>query len=120
MAVSVEPLHSQHLDLLRAMLAREPAHNLYLLGLLEDFGIVARPGRPPFTFHGRFVDGDLTAVLFVGGEGGLLVPSASPPSAIADIASQLAGQLKPASMLGDKGAIDALAQHLCPTEKPRV
>jgi hypothetical protein len=106
--------------MLRAMLAREPAHNVYLLGLLEDFGIVARPGRPPFTFHGRFVDGDLTAVLFVGGQGGLVVPSASPAGHVADIARALAGSFKPASMLGDKAAIDALAQHLVPTEKPRV
>lgn len=120
MAVSVEPLHSRHLDALRAMLAREPAHNVYLLGLLEDFGIVSRPGRPPFTFHGRFVDDDLTAALFVGGQGGLVVPSASPAGHIADIAKALSGSFKPASMLGDKAAVDVLAQHLVPTEKPRV
>ncbi len=82
MAVSVEPLHSRHLDMLRAMLAREPVHNLYLLGLVEDYGVVTRAGRPPFTFHGRFVDGDLTAVLFVGGHGGLVIPSASPSTSI--------------------------------------
>jgi uncharacterized protein len=120
MAVSVEPLHSRHLDMLRAMLAREPAHNLYLLGLLEDFGIVSRPGRPPFAFHGRFVDAELTAVLFVGGQGGLVVPSASPSNTIADIARALSGSFKPVAILGDKSGVDVLAQHLCPTVKPRV
>jgi len=118
MAVTVEPLHSpRHIEMLRAMLAREPAHNLYMLGILEDYGLVARPGHPGFQFHGRFVDGELTAALFVGGGGALIVPSASLPNTIADIAKALAGSLKPVSMLGDKAAVDVLVQHLCPTAK---
>lgn len=120
MAVSVEPLHSRHLDMLRQMLAREPAHNLYLLGILEDYGIVAKPQHPPFHFHGRFVDAELTAALFVGGPGALLVPSASLPNTIADIARALAGSFKPVSMLGDKSAVDELVKHLAPTAKPTV
>jgi hypothetical protein len=120
MAVSVEPLQSRHLDALRALLIREPAHNVYLLGLLEDFGIAPRPGRPQFAFHGRFIDTDLTAVVFVGGKGGLVVPSASPSNTIADIARPLAGSVQPAAILGEKGGVDVLVQHLCPTAKLRV
>src|SRR5436190_23767759 len=119
MAVSVEPLHSRHLDLLRQLLAREPAHNLYLLGLLEDFGVTARPGRPPFNFYGRFVDDELTAAVFVGGDGALMVPSASPVNAIGDLAKSLAMSFKAASILGDKIAVDVLAQHLC-SKKPSL
>lgn len=118
MAVSVEPLHSRHLEVLRAMLAREPAHNLYLLGILEDYGVAPKPGHPAFQFHGRYVDGELTAALFVGGPGSLVVPSASPPNAIADIARGLSGSFKPMSIMGDKAAVDVLVQHLCPTLKP--
>lgn len=120
MAASVEPLRQHQLDALRAMLAREPAHNLYLLGILEDFGVVAKPGHPPFQFHGRFVDGELTAALFVGGGGSLIVPSASPSNAIADLAKALAAGVKPVSLMGDKGAVDVLVQHLCPTAKPQL
>src|SRR4051794_11449135 len=89
MASIVEPLAPQHLEPLKALLAREPAHNLYLLGLLEEFGIVPGPGREPFTFWGRFLSGDLTAAIFVGGGGGLVVPSANLPNAIGDIAKTL-------------------------------
>ncbi len=120
MAVTVEPLRQPHLDALRAMLAREPAHNLYLLGILEDFGVAPKPGHPPFHFQGRFVDGELTAALFIGGGGSLVVPSASPPNTIADLAKAVASGLKPVSLMGDKGAVDVLVQHLCPTAKPQL
>jgi hypothetical protein len=120
MAVTVEPLQVRHLDTLRSMLAREPAHNLYLLGILEDYGVAAKPGHPAFQFHGRFVDGELTAALFVGGSGSLVVPSASPSNTIADLAKSLAGAFTPVSILGDKAAVDVLVQHLCPTAKPSM
>src|SRR4051812_5807088 len=120
MAVTVEPLYSRHLDTLRLMLAREPAHNLYLLAILEDYGIVAKGQHPPFQFHGRFVDSELTASVFVGGTGSLIVPSASPPNTVADIAKALAGSFTPVSLLGDKAAVDVLVQYLCPTAKPVI
>ncbi len=119
-AASVELLGPKHLDELKALLGREPVHNLYLLGLLEEFGVVPRPGRAVFSLHGRFVDGVLTAVVFVGGEGGMVVPSASPANAISDIAKTLAGKLKLGAMVGEKGCVDALVQQLAPTEKPRL
>jgi hypothetical protein len=120
MAVTVELLHQRHLDVLRQMLGREPAHNLYLLGILEDFGITAKAPHAPFAFHGRFVDAELTAAIFVGGSGELVVPSASPAHAIAELARALAGKLEPLSIMGDKVAVDVLVQHLCPTAKPTL
>src|SRR5258705_5192456 len=73
-ARTVEPLASEDAGLLRAFLTRDATHNMYALGILEEFGIAPHAGR---SFWGRFWGRDLSAVLFVGGEGGLLVPSAS-------------------------------------------
>lgn len=119
MPASVEQLGPKHLEALRAMLAREPAHNMYLLGVLEEFGIVPRPGRTPFAFWGRFLAGELTAAVFVGSRGGMVVPSASSPMAIADLAKTLAGQVQVLSTLGDKAAVDALVTKLGP-QKPAL
>ena len=110
----VEQLGPQHLDTLRAMLAREPAHNMYLLGILEEFGIVPRLGRTPFAYWGRFLAGELTAAVFVGSTGGLIVPSASTTIAITDIARSLAGKVHLQSAVGDKAAVDALLSKLGP------
>lgn len=120
MASLVEPLTPKHLKPLKALLAREPSHNLYLLGLLEEFGIVPGAGREGFTFWGRFLADELTAVLFVGGLGGLMVPSSSLPGSIAEIAKVLNGKVKLGSAIGEKGAIDVLVQHLCPTGRPKL
>ncbi len=120
MASTVEPLAPKHLEPLKALLAREPAHNLYLLGLLEEFGIVPGPGRELFTFWGRFLSGELTAAVFVGGNGGLVVPSANLPNAIGDIGKVLHGKVTLGAAVGEKGAIDMLIQHLCPTVRPSL
>ena len=112
MASTVEPLAPKHLESLKALLAREPSHNLYLLGLLEEFGIVPASGRAPFTFWGRFLSGELTAAIFVGGAGGMVVPSSNLPNAIADIAKALNGKVKLGAALGEKGCVDVLLTHL--------
>ncbi len=119
MASNVEPLAPKHLESLKALLAREPSHNLYLLGLLEEFGIVPASGRAPFTFYGRFLSGELTAAVFVGGTGGMVVPSSNLPNAIADIAKQLSGKVKLGAALGEKGCVDVLLTHLG-TARPKV
>ena len=102
------------------MLGREPTHNLYLLGLLEDFGVLPSDPKALFAFHGRFIDGELTAAVFVGGSGGLVVPSASPAASIIDIASTLSGTVKLTSALGEKNAVDALVQFLAPPRRLRL
>jgi uncharacterized protein len=120
MASIVEPLAPKHLESLKALLAREPSHNLYLLGLLEEFGIVPAPGRAPFAFWGRFLGGELTAAVFVGGSGGMIVPSSNLPNAIGDIAKTLNGKVKLGAAVGEKGCIDVLLQNLCPTVRPKI
>lgn len=114
MPPKVEQLGPQHLDSLRQMLAREPAHNMYLLGILEEFGVVPRKGRTPFSYWGRFLAGELTAAVFVGSTGGLVVPSASTTIAISDIARALEGKVALQSAVGDKAAVDALLSKLGP------
>jgi hypothetical protein len=117
MAVTVEPLGPSHVGALKALLTKDPPHNLYLLGLVEEFGVVCGPHRVPFAFHGRFEGDELTAVLFVGGTGGLVVPSAGPVSHLADIARTLAGKVAMKSCLGEKPLVDALCQHFAVTPK---
>jgi hypothetical protein len=112
---TVVPLGPFHVTALRELLARDTAENMYLLGVLEEFGIVSGPNRVPFEFWGRFVNGELQAALFVGGDGGLLVPSSAPLRDIADIAKHLAGKVNPKSLLGEKGLVDSLLSHLAPS-----
>lgn len=97
------------------MLARDTTHNMYLLGLMEEFGVVSGPKRAPFTFYGRFFDGELTAALFVGGNGGLVVPSASSPIHIGDIAKKLQGLVVPKSIIGEQSVVDSLIRHFSVT-----
>lgn len=117
MAVSVEPLGPSHVTALKALLTRDTPHNLYLLGLVEEFGVVCGPHRAPFAFHGRFSDGELTAALFVGGTGGLVVPSAGQAGHIADIAKALAGKVELKAAQGEKALVDTLCQHFSVTPK---
>lgn len=111
MPAVVEPLGPAHVAALRTLLTRDIAHNMYLLGLMEEFGVVAGTHRS-FTFWGRFSDGELTAACFVGGDGGLVVPSASSALHVGDIAKKLAGLVHLKSTLGEQPAVDALVKHL--------
>src|SRR5439155_14725135 len=111
-ATTIETLGLKDADSLRALLAKDPVQNLYLLGLFEEFGIVPRPGRAPFAFWGRFNGRDLTAAVFVGGEGGLVVPSAHDAGDLGEIAQALAAKVRLRSAIGDKAAVDALVRHL--------
>jgi len=117
-ARTVEPLAPEDAGLLRAFLTRDATHNMYALGILEEFGIAPQAGR---SFWGRFWGRDLSAALFVGGEGGLLIPSASDPQEISAIAEEASGHgtLKLRAALGEKGAVDGLMRHFCP-DRPRV
>lgn len=112
MTATVETLGAKDLHTLRAMLARDPVHNLYLLGLLEEFGIVPAPYRAHFAFHGRVQRGELLAAMFVGGQGGLVIPSASDEPHVSAIASTLCGKVKLKAALGERTAVDALVKQL--------
>jgi hypothetical protein len=108
MAVTFEQLGPKDADPLRAFLARDPVQNLYLLGLFEEFGVAPKTGRPPFQFWGRFSGKELTAALFVGGGGGLVVPCSNAPAEVAQIAEHLAGKVRLRSCLGPKLAVDGV------------
>lgn len=110
MPAVVEPLGPTHVAALRTMLSRDTTHNMYLLGLMEEFGVVAGAHRN-FAFYGRFFDGELTAAMFVGGTGGLVVPSASSPAHLGDIARALVGKLQVRSAIGETSVVDALVRH---------
>lgn len=112
MPVTIEQLGPSHVAALRGLLSRDLPHNLYLLGLMEEFGVVCSPERAPFRYLGRFSEsGELSAVIFVGGHGGLLVPSASSVGHVSDIARTLVGQVPLRSSLGEKPLVDAILQH---------
>ena len=119
MPVTVQQLVPTDTDALKALLGKEPAHNLYLLGLLEEFGITPADSRSSYSFWGRFDGKTLTSALFVGGEGGLLVPSAGDGSATSVIADALAERVRLKAAVGEKSAVDALVRSLC-TGKPRT
>ena len=107
-----EPLGPKDADALRAFLAKDPVHNLYFLGLLEEFGVAPKPGQPHFTIWGHFVERELKSALFVGGDGGLLVPSANDSQEVVALAEGLMGKVKLKAALGEKAAIDGLVRHL--------
>ncbi|MER2561573.1 MAG: DUF4081 domain-containing protein [Myxococcaceae bacterium] len=109
---TIEQLGPKHLEALKQLLAKDPTHNLYLLGVLEEFGVVCDPARAPFAFHGRFTEGELNAVIFVGGSGGLVIPSAGPLGAITELARSLATTVQLKSCIGEKMLVDVLVQHL--------
>ncbi|HEX8825990.1 MAG TPA: GNAT family N-acetyltransferase [Archangium sp.] len=119
MPVTVQQLVPTDTDALKALLGKDPSHNLYLLGLLEEFGITPADSRCSYSFWGRFDGKTLTSALFVGGEGGLLVPSAGDGSATGVIADALADRVRLKAAVGEKSAVDALVRSLC-TGKPRT
>jgi hypothetical protein len=119
MPVTVQQLGPQDTDALKALLGKDASHNLYLLGLLEEFGIAPTESRSSYSFWGRFDGKTLTSALFVGGQGGLVVPSASDSTATGVIADALADRVRLKAAVGEKPAVDALVRSLC-TVKPRL
>jgi hypothetical protein len=117
-ARTVELLSPKDAGLLRTFLTRDTPHNMYLLGILEEFGMSPGAGR---AFWGRFAGRELSAALFVGGDGGLLVPSASDPQEVAAIAEHVSAHTEVSfkAALGERSAVDALLRYFCP-ERPRV
>lgn len=119
MPVTVQQLTTGDSDALRALLAKDPAHNLYLLGLLQEFGIASSDSRSSMAYWGRFDGRTLTGAVFVGGGGGLVVPSASDGSVTGLIADALAERVRLKASVGEKPAVDALVRSLC-AGKPRT
>ena len=120
MSVSIEALKPSHFEKLRAFLQADVAHHVYLLGLLEEFGIVPGPGKPPFAFWARLDHDDITSVVFVGGSGGLVVPSSSAAGYVADVARALSTKVRLLSALGESTLVDTLVQNLGGGVEPRL
>ena len=120
MIPTIEQLGFRDGPALRSLLARDAAHNLYLLGLMEEFGVVPRSRGAGFAFYGRFTgDRELTAAVFVGGDGGLVIPSSSDEEHLAAIGEHLTGRVHLRAALGGKAGVDALVRLLGP-QKPRT
>ncbi len=119
MSTNVETLHQEDTPALRALLTRDVPSNMYLLGLLAEFGIAPAAGRAPFAFYGNRHGQELSAAVFVGGSGGLVVPSASDEREIAPIAEHISKPVRLRAAQGEKQAVDTLVRYLCP-ERPRL
>ncbi|MFL5319753.1 MAG: DUF4081 domain-containing protein [Myxococcaceae bacterium] len=117
---TVEQLGPQHGETLRKLLCRDAAQNMYLLGLFEEFGLVPGPGRAKFAFYGRFKEGQLNAVMFVGGDGGLVVPSGNDAAEVIALAEALGTKVKLKATIGDKATVDGMLRYLTSGEKPRL
>lgn len=119
MSATIERLSQTHLEALRGFLGQDPVHNLYLLGVLEDYGIEPKPEQAPFAFFGLFQGTSLTGALFVGNGGGLVLPSAGSPERIEQLCKGLPEPVQLRGALGERASVDVLVRYLCPT-KPRV
>lgn len=103
------------------MLFKDAAQNMYLLGFFEEFGVVPRAHAAPFVYFGRFKDGALVAVLFIGGEGSLVVPGGNDPAEVIALAEAVAGKFKVRACTGDKAAVDGILRYFTNgTDKPRL
>lgn len=121
MGTTVEQLGQQHADALRKTLFKDAAQNMYLLGFFEEFGVVPRPGCAPFVYFGRFKDDALVAVLFIGGDGALVVPACNDPADIAALAESVAGKYRVRACTGEKAAVDTLLRYFINgTDKPKL
>lgn len=120
LTLTVAPLGPRDAPQLRALLVREPSPNLYLLGILEEFGVASTPASGSFTFWGSFQEGELAAAVFVGGSGGLIVPSAHPSALHEPVAEALSKKgIKLHAAMGEREAVDVLVRYLVPG-KPRL
>ena len=106
---AIDLVTAERLDTLRALLAKDPVQNMLLLAVLEEYGL-GRDGAPPFQFFGIPDGAGFKAVLFVGGEGNLLIP-AGEPLAAGEMARHLAENgTKLRSTVGEKAAVDAVVK----------
>jgi uncharacterized protein len=119
MALAIQQLGPSHSETLQAFLAADPVANLFLLGVLDEFGIRGGPQIPPYAFYGRFsLTQRLGAVLFIGGQGGLWVP-AGPPDDVVSLATGLPQTPPLHAAVGERLAVDGLVQRFV-RGQPRI
>jgi hypothetical protein len=118
MTLIVEPLGPTHLETLRALLMRHPAQNLHLLGRLQELGMSATPGGPPFEILGCFSDRGLKAAVFIQDDvGEILFSSPSASSELSAVAAHLKSRVSLRSSFGDEESVQLLVDQLA-TQKP--
>jgi hypothetical protein len=106
---AIDLVTAERLEALRTLLAKDPVQNMLLLALLEEYEL-GRADAPPFRFLGVHDGPGFKAVLFVGGEGNLLIP-AGDPMAAGELARHLAEKgVRLRSAVGEKFAVDAVVR----------
>lgn len=113
MAASTDPLGPKDAGALRALLTKDPAHNLHLLGLLEEFGFVTPADHGRFAYYGVTRGDELTAALFVGNGGSLVVPAATHDGDLGQLCEALVGKVPVRSCVGDRGHVQIVLRTLC-------
>lgn len=104
---------------LRTFLLADPVQNLFLLGALETHGVTGIPGETPVAFAGVRRNGRLAGVVFVGGNGRLLVPSCTDPADAEEAGAFLADRYRIEHVVGERSASDALWSALA-LPPPRI
>jgi GNAT superfamily N-acetyltransferase len=112
MTATPDRLGPRDLEALRALLARDPRDNLYLLGILEEFGLDPSAPAEGCAYYGRFARGELVAGVFVGGSGGLVIPVARDFTELGTLCEALAPNLDVRAVQGDKLAVEVLLKYL--------
>src|SRR5262249_55963548 len=102
---TVEQLGAPDEKALTSLLAREPIHNLHLLGLLNDF----LQGGEDLEVHGCRAGEVITAAVWVDRRRGRVLPTAGGnPEEFRAIAEHLKPSVKVGSIVGDKSAVEPL------------
>ncbi len=110
MSLRVEQLGSA--DAAHSFLAGEPLRNLHLLALLEERAR-GSPGDGPVEVHAAFAADQITALVLVDPERGLVLPSAKGSSSdFFAIGEHLASRVHLRRSVGEKAAVEALVKAL--------
>jgi len=106
---------------LKGLLLAHPSETLFMLGVLEGGGPRGVRGGTEHRFYGLWRGGSLRAAAFVAGSGQLVVPHVPEPEDAWELARGLLGQVRPARLVGERLACDALRDVLVPAvSRPRV
>ncbi|MFN0061588.1 MAG: GNAT family N-acetyltransferase [Myxococcaceae bacterium] len=113
-ARAVDVLTPGDLPALKDLLARDAAHRLFLSGVLAQHGIAPHPGSPAFYFLGERTGRSLSSVVFVGGDGELVVPAADKAADLAPLLMRHATSVRLRATFGDQDAVETVLRHWFP------
>ncbi len=110
MSLEVRELSAEHDAALRHLLSAEALRNLRLLDAWEDTSM------GPSRHYGLFSGQRLLAAMLVEPSSGRVLPSACAPDHARALGTGLAGTVALRSSLGDRLAVEALVDVLCPSK----